>query len=294
MAWRRKVLVATALAVPLLLFPAASPQSDEGSYPVWWSPSLELKSLDEIDERLARRFPKAQRTRLYKYVLKDIHMHGKVIDRVLVAVDEKPVDNCNSLIKWMELDYLPDQSSDKPIKLHDALSSLCYILRALNRAKPVQTSYLRDFVFGSDALDNLPALLGGWGCRDVIRHLRANRDGIPWSKFDFRGQQPPPLFKKIVRSENQFVLEVWSRSGSEKYHETIFSIVGRGDFNGDGQDDLLLLTEFHQTFGDFKSPELFLLTRAKEGDVLRVIEVVSPLASDRNWCVPTPERLKNP
>jgi len=291
----RSKLVVAAAAVALLLGAAGGAlAAEEGPYPVWWSPKLELESLDRIDGRLARRFPKEQRSRLYKYAMKKVDLPGQEAENIWVTVDVQPAHDCKSFVNLTDNGYEPEYRSDLALKLHDSLWVPCYILHALRRAKPARISYLRDFVLDEHALDYLPALLGGWGCRNVFRHLRANRDGIPWSKFDFRGQQIPPIFKNLVRSENEFVLEVWPRGGRERYSETIFSIVGRGDFNGDAQDELLLLTVFHQRFGDFKTPELFLLSRANKGEVLRVIEVVGPLAWDRNLCVPTPEALTRP
>ena len=48
---RLVILVLVGLALGL---PAAAAEGESGPYPIWWSPSLELDSLDRIDARLQR------------------------------------------------------------------------------------------------------------------------------------------------------------------------------------------------------------------------------------------------
>ena len=55
MTWRTK-LAAGAGAAFLALTGAGAASADEPPYPVWWSPVLELESLDAIDARLKRAF----------------------------------------------------------------------------------------------------------------------------------------------------------------------------------------------------------------------------------------------
>ncbi len=42
------------LAVVAMVVPSIVVAAEDGPYPVWWSPALELDSLDAIDARLAR------------------------------------------------------------------------------------------------------------------------------------------------------------------------------------------------------------------------------------------------
>ncbi len=44
-----------ALAVVAMVVPAIVAAAEDGPYPVWWSPMLELDSLDAIDARLERK-----------------------------------------------------------------------------------------------------------------------------------------------------------------------------------------------------------------------------------------------
>ena len=50
---RRSARLLTAAMTAALA--ASHSMAEEEAYPVWWSPALELESLGDIDERLARR-----------------------------------------------------------------------------------------------------------------------------------------------------------------------------------------------------------------------------------------------
>jgi hypothetical protein len=151
-------------------------------------------------------------------------------------------------------------------------------LRALKRARPAATSYLRDFGSTQDVLDYLPALLDAAGCKFLPTELLANRDGVPWSKFIHPAFGPPKCFSNLVVPDREhFVYAAWNSSEmTEKYNERAFLIIACGDLDGDGVDDLLLRRDFLGFFGGkprgLPQSVLFLLTRHAEAAVLRVID----------------------
>ena len=72
----------------------------------------------------------------------------------------------------------------------------------------------------------------------------------------------------------------------------VFEIIGRGDFNNDGLDDILLRMTFVDYPPDeYNTSELFLLSRHRPDDVLRVAEVLSPMHAERNRCIPRVDDL---
>ena len=189
--------------------------------------------------------------------------------------DEQLIWDCSALITWTEHDY---GSGSQDAELHDFMIGHCYTWRALKRARPAKTSHLRDFGFTQDVLDYLPALMDAAGCKFLPTVIIANREGVPWGRFVHPAFGPPKYFANlVVRDPEHFVYEAWSSSEmTEKYQEKALSIIGRGDFNEDGLDDLLVRRDYVRFYAGepVGLPEavLFLLTRDREGAVLRVID----------------------
>ena len=154
--------------------------------------------------------------------------------------------------------------------------------------RPARISHLRDFVFDEMAAEYLPAMVRlDVGCRELRFALRANREGIPLSRaYDYYWEVNPnqmvPSYRARdtashslrmdVQSENSVVL--WSHFwGEELSYKYFLEIYGRGDFNGDGFDDLLLyLGERHLLLGTV-SRSLLILTRMRPDEVFRVVDV---------------------
>ena len=92
-------------------------------------------------------------------------------------------------------------------------------------------------------------------CHELFKFLLALQGAstyVPWSQFVHPAFGPPKHFANlVVRDAQHFVYEAWSSSAmTEKYDEDAFSIIGRGDFDGDGVDDLLVRRDFLGFFQD--------------------------------------------
>ncbi|MCH8182774.1 MAG: hypothetical protein IID55_06295 [Proteobacteria bacterium] len=145
-----------------------------------------------------------------------------------------------------------------------------------------------------DAFDYLPPLLAGF-CSFVPRFAEANRAGVPWSQFDF--EEPHPAETKVfARDDNTFVEQ--SFLDGELWTEDVFSIIGRGDFDSDGQDDLLVQRELVQIVTDpllrlgTGLDSLVLLTRNAPAGVLRATASFSPFGSVARACFVDPAYLR--
>ncbi len=281
---RTRLIAVLAGAICAVAGCLSAPADADERYPVWWAPEIGIASLDEIDTLLAGPFPEEFRHKLYKFD----YARGK---RVSPIVDQQPIENCLSLFEWMSAGYTWGVDDRDELLAYRRAYPYCYTLRALKRAKPPTASYVRDFVMDLDTLDYMPTLLGYWWCspRSYPRVVRANRGGIPWNRFDFRSGSGG-YGVAVVKDSNVFVLQAWGDANSHNYDE-VFAIIGRGDFNNDGLDDLLLRMTSVRLSSGRKRSELFLLSRSRAEDVLRVAEVLSPLISDRNGCVPEPYEL---
>ena len=222
------------------------------TYPVWWAPELGLENLDEIDAALARRFPEGKRAVFHKF---GRHMVGEGETAYLGewgSLDAQPIDNCVAYLKWTDEGYQFENTDEDSYWVYEIKAGYCYALRALKRARPATKSYLRDFGFTKNVLDYLPPLVDAAGCKFLPTVIIANRKGVPWSQFVHPAFGPPKHFANlVVRDAQHFVYEAWSSSAmTEKYDEDAFSIIGRGDFDGDGVDDLLVRRDFLGFFQD--------------------------------------------
>ena len=95
---------------------------------------------------------------------------------------------------------------------------------------------------------------------EVLCDLReANRTGIPWYYFE-----PSPL----IEVKNPRTMVVWSQGRGMPLY-----ILGRGDFNGDGLDDILV--KRHIVSGRM-TYDLLLLTRYEGQTVMRLLNPPEP------------------
>lgn len=249
-----------------------STAAQEG-FPVWWSPEFGVDSRADIERRLSEPLPAELRITLGRHSYE------------LNPNEQGPVATCNDYIRFRADGFVAKSADDHAAAY--ALRRRCYPLSALLRAEPARTSQVRSFKMADDAFDYLPPLLAGF-CNFVPRFLEANRNGVPWSQFDFKEPYSPET-KAFARDDNTFVRQIFLEG--EVLAEKIFSIIGRGDFDGDWQDDLLVRTQFFvnsifpdepprlETFG------LFVLTRGAGSKVLRVTDVVAPLGSVTRACL---------
>ena len=241
----KAILVATALS-PLSHTVSAS---DEEPYPVWWSPSLELESLDRIDERFERSFwPDGE----------GFNMVRRVGDRIL----EEVALNCPALFDLIEQDY-----ESIPFKLHMALVAECEALRYLKNAQPAKRSYLAGFTLNRESFQFLPRMVElEMSCWSLCQKYFANERRIPMG-------EPASLRELEIASDQEMTFET--------DHESFtMEILARADFNFDGFDDILLRSSLYIFEATGGGTELFLLTRDAPGSVLWVVNPKQHLCAD--------------
>ena len=275
----------------------ASARRDE-AYPVWWSPELGLDNLDRIDSLLAKTIPKNMQfiamkhdgfKKIYKDTLDDKNKpwlrDEYYFEPNIVA--QHLVDSCDSLFKWLETGFSAEGYD--AFQLQRSLSGYCYTLRALKTARPARTSHVRDFAFGDDAMDYIPVMVGtSWECRDINEKLEANRTGVSWSEYVYDASgNIPPYYKVRAENDNSLIVEhLFPESQDKVSSVTHITIYGRGDFNGDGIDDLLMGWDWKDMILSPHTSALYLVTRWKRDDVLRVVDVRGPGPWEGFKCVP--------
>ncbi len=241
----RAIAAMAALAL-VSLAPAAADQGER--YPIWWSSRLQLESLDKIDERLnCPLWPPEDAMEVFK-------------DRPEGdgAVPKKAIVNsCVSLFRLIEDGYEPRYYMEfKRLMYVDAL---CRAVIAFKRARPAKASHIRDFDFDADAVNHLPAMvLVAVGCEDLCRKYEAIERRIPLARFR-------EITKLRVVTEIAIFLETeWSKDALE--------IVGRADFNGDGLEDLMVLSQSWAIGGNWEGTRFFILGRESPDAVFHVLD----------------------
>ena len=207
--------LAAAILLPYYLACAGSAAAETEQYPIWWSPALELESLDSIDERRRKRFwpERHDGVRVYK--------DG---DRSTAPAE---IDDC-----WT-LEQLPREGYSTPIendiRFIESLSRMCTALDMLEIAAAAKVSHVSNFVMTAEALDYLPAMVSiSPGCDWLCRQYQANERRIPLSRFEAEFDVKPKVLSELK-------IERWT-----DWWFYGIEILARADFNGDGLEDLLV------------------------------------------------------
>ncbi len=240
----RKVCVGSAVAT-LWLSLSNPALAEEPPYPVWWSPVLELDSIEGIDARLARHIWPGDDEGL------------ALMKTEGGSIREASAFNCIELERLVAAGFHGIGSNGFGLQLYN--QALCRGIETIRRAQPAEKSYLRDFVLDEEAIHLLPAMARiSPSCDFLCRQRVGNERRIPLSRFQ-------PVVRVTVTSDEEIRIRTidWV---------SIVTILGRGDFDGDGLDDLLVLINGGSISGTWGGAELYLLTRDAPDAVLFVAE----------------------
>ncbi len=161
------VLALAILILTVTLTPAPA-QSEE--FPVWWSPTLGLESLDDIDAILDE-----------PYAPEDVWevIRIRIIDNK-VEQSESVVTNCRSHIELVKDGF----GVMVPKGEFQNLGSRCFALDALAGAKLTTISHFQNFSLGLDVLSIFPPMpRPNSKCSYLADVSDANRDGIAWNDY---------------------------------------------------------------------------------------------------------------
>lgn len=237
-------LRAASLALTVLYGPATL-AGEDAPYPIWWSPELELESLDEIDERLERPlWPNEEGF------------------RVFVGIgSNRRTEIAKSCADIRRLEKEGSGAIESPdIYLWLTHYRRCSPIERFTDAKPAVESYVANFVLSADALDYLPAMLqGSPACEDLCRLYDANHNRFPLARY-----LRPPINVEVT-SPYEMIVE----SEDDLIH---IDILGRADFNDDGLEDIFLRSIVKAKEGRWGAEDLFTLVRDQPDGVLWVLD----------------------
>ncbi len=277
------LVAATLLAVIGFSLIGAASAAEEGPYPIWFSPKLGLESLARVEARLEGPFwGSGESYTVYKGV-----GDGR---------SETTVDTCNMRRDLFEEGYY----AEAPQQYFEVyLWAMCDALEKLGTARPAQRSFVRNFVFDRNAMNVLPAIVGGYeSCSFLCRLKRANERGDTWTQLE------DSLFKRHARENTSIAVSGEVRSIQVKDDKTAtilienveevpiegdkttvwsysvdrnpLEILAYGDFNGNGLEDMLMRRQGARS--------VYVLTRDTPDGVFFVLNAEEHLCPDYYGC----------
>lgn len=251
-----RYVTATIVSAMLLIASDIALPTEDESYPIWWSPSLELEKLDDAEKRL-----------------EDPAWFGGVIPVYKgewPGDDQSFIDSCASRNKLRKEGYYARHNLDMQTLLFH--TAKCRAIRMLRKAKPAKKSYVRDFILDSDSMDYLPAMVSpSPSCDELCRQYVANERRISWKEFE-------GLDSRSMNSESDYRMK-----GQVSGAHLTLEILARADFNGDGLEDLLLMSRAGAIGGTWGTTRLYLLSRESPDSVLWLLDAEKRLCSKRYY-----------
>jgi hypothetical protein len=212
-------------------------------FSVWWSPNLGLIGLDDIPQRLE------------KMVRGPQWELSKDPQRV-------PISTCAQYLRAKDNGFSPRTQFDQGMEGN--FIGQCFALRYLQKAKPATRSYMDHNGWSTSALSILPPLLADFGVESGVAKKveQARAAGQSWQSFD-------PSLK--LEGTDGYTLTTQSEDRSQAYS---LEILARGDFNGDGIEDLAVLGCVADTGGTFRECVYYILTRPGPNAIMSVVAEV--------------------
>ena len=264
MIWPRALILAAVLGMAVggagamgvdRELPVNSVAVEAKDYPVRWSPALDLDSLDDLERRLEKSLWNAVGillARRWRYVGEGQAPEPIEPKRILSCADYWAAD----------LAHLNTRSQSDHNLLREFAAD-CWALKALGAAKPASRSFVGDFRLDARAVDVLPAGTA-IPISPVERREIDDADAKGWSWRQWHESRESVL-TSVHKSADGSATFAWTRARSR------VEILARGDFNGDGAEDLLLRNSEWLGYAHASRSQTFLVTRHQRQSVLRVL-----------------------
>ena len=179
-------------------------------------------------------------------------------------------NDCPTLLRLLDDGYsgFPDERR----RLIESYANDCRTIAAFQEVQPAKRSFVRDFVFDDKAICYLPALMFvDPSCDATCQQFHANEEGVPIAAF---------LEEYDLRITDAHHIDV------QTFDSWLTLLMGgRGDFDGDELDDILVSATTILR-GAMRGPSAtFILTRESSDAILRVVEPEQYLC-DSHGCSP--------
>ncbi len=172
--------------------------------------------------------------------------------------ERRRVTSCRAALA-LPRGFTPDDQSDPQWYAFVTMRVRCRVIEQLGKATPARADHLGKFTLDNARLAELPAILHPLaGPGDAVARLqKASSDGVSWKKWDGS--------VRTARGHGERVSVVG------KDVDCFLQVLGRGDLNGDGVEDLVLLRSGGGRQGTWNSIAAFVLTRRGPGQRVEVL-----------------------
>lgn len=212
----------------------AMPKGSE-RWPVQWNSKLHVTSRAEVPHRLA-----------------DPWSEPLPVSRPA----DKAKAVMNNCVTYFDLTRQGYQAT--PVRDQQREGAICHALQALQQAVPAQRSFLPGPPFTEHIADVLPPEAGLIISEDDRRRLTdAKSKGLSLAEAD-------PIHRIRIQTGEKVLIEGPDWGIRLEFY-------ARGDFNGDGVEDLLVKTTGWLTEGSYQVIRLLLLTQLTEKGILKLI-----------------------
>lgn len=239
----RAVLSICLLVCPVsALLHAQAAASSQPKHPVQYSSKLNVSSPPEIDQRLDAPFTEGT-----------AHPGGANNCRQLLAqCGEATHGKCGDK---------DSQVSDKEVQARKSTLVDCLVLSELRHAAPARVSHLKDLKWDEHVLPLLPPQLAINVSEEAThKAAAAGARGESWPEFD----------KSVTaEADGPDQIEVHGDGFVER-----LILWGRGDFNHDGIEDLLVQSLDTLTEGTYRNTRLFVVTRKTGSGKLSIVRTL--------------------
>ena len=237
------MLSVTLVSAPLVRsYDEQAAQVGKSGYAVQYNSRLNLSSASEIGQRLHAAFAEGT-------------AHPAGVDdcvQMLAKCGPSSQGNCNGGSPHL---------SDRDFQALKATLADCLILSELQHAIPATSSHVAELKWDEHVLPLLPPQFAIDVSAESLRKAEAAATrGLSW----------PDIDKSLTASAegpDQIKVE------GDGFRERLI-LWGRGDFNGDGMEDLLVQSLDTLTEGTYRNTRLFILTRKSAGGKLFIVRTL--------------------
>lgn len=236
--------------------PAARPAAQagtgaDGAIPVRVAAEVGAASPEEARAAFERPHPAAEPDGV-RFVRSEPGPDGKIVD------EARTVRSCRELADARRDGFVSDAQSMVEMKAANAFATACRMLEIVSRAAPSKRSFVAEFRLDASAPARLPPCYP-FGTEEADEEARANAAaGKSWR------EAVPSLVVEKTSADGLVVLE----PGVARF---ALETRARGDFDGDGTEDLLLHVGYRADGGSMGGSWHQILTRDTRDAVLRVL-----------------------
>jgi hypothetical protein len=174
---------------------------------------------------------------------------------------QRTAATCRQLLA-LSKDFEPDDPGQSEWNLYVMGRVRCRTIATLQKATPARADYLGAFTLDNARLKEIPAVVIPTASPEHARRIeKASAKGASWKTWDTGIHVSKATASKVLVES--------------KTTRCFLAVLGRGDLNGDGVEDLVLWRSGGGQRGTWATTDAFVLTRRTRGGRLEIIETIN-------------------